>query len=172
MVALVAGCGSDSTSTGGSSEAIAPFRIPIPGGEAPIRYESKMKVGSNGLSGGEPKPSFPQGPAPDFLALADLIEGIGSLSFEGDRLTVQYVGYDYETHEKFASSWDEGKAFTLTLGKGEAIDGWEEGLVELEGGDSRELVVPPSETSGPFPTGIPEGHAAIFVVEQVPTNPK
>lgn len=170
MAALAVGCGSDSSSTSGSSEASSTFQIPIPGGEAKIRYQSKMKVGKDGLVGPEPKPVFPEGPAPEFLSLVDLIEGIGPLPGEGESLTVQYVGYDYETHRKFASSWDEGKPFTFTHGKGEVIPGWEEGLLELEGGDRRELVIPPSETEGPFPTGIPHGHAALFVVDSIPAN--
>jgi FKBP-type peptidyl-prolyl cis-trans isomerase len=168
MAVLAGGCGSDSSSTSSSS---ATFQIPIPGGKAPVRYEAEMKVGKNGLSGPEPKPSFPQGPAPEFVSLVDLIEGIGELHYEGDPITLQYVGYDYETHKKFASSWDEGKPFKFTLGKGEVIPGWEEGLVELENGDRRELVVPPSEAEGAFPKGAPKDHAAIFVVEALPTLP-
>ena len=171
LVLLAVGCGSDSSSTSGERSASnSQFRIPIPGGEAPIRDEEKMKVGKDGLSGPEPKPTFPKGPPPDFLALVDQIEGIGKLHYEGDPITVQYVGYDYETHKKFASSWDEGKPYTFTLGKGEVIPGWEEGLVEIENGDRRELVVPASDTKGPFPRGIPNGHAAIFVVEPLPTK--
>jgi peptidylprolyl isomerase len=171
IVVLPVGCGSDSSSSGDSSGASSEFRIPLPGGESPIRYEAEVKVGPDGLAGPEPKPSWPKGPAPEFLALVDLVDGIGELHYEGEPITVQYVGYDYETHEKFASSWDEGKPFQFTLGKGEAIDGWEEGLVALENGDRRELVVPPSEAEGPFPMGVPKDHAAIFVVEPVPTRP-
>lgn len=172
LVLLAVGCGSDSSSSGDSSEASATFRIPVPGGKAPIRYEKEMKVGKNGLSGSEPKPTFPKGPPPDFVAISDQIEGIGHMHNEGESVTVQFVGYDYETHEKFASSWDEGKPFTFTLGRGEVISGWEEGLVELENGDRRELVVPADETDGPFPTGIPSGHAVIFVVEPLPKKAK
>jgi len=171
LVVLAVGCGSDSSSTVESSETSSQFRIPIPGGKAPVRYEAEMKVGKDGLVDPEPKPVFPQGPAPDFTALVDQIEGIGELHYEGEPVTVQYVGYDYETHKKFASSWEEGKPFTFTLGKGEVIEGWEEGLQEIENGDRRELVVPASEAKGPFPKGIPSGHAAIFVVEPVPTKP-
>jgi peptidylprolyl isomerase len=170
LVLLAVGCGSDSSSSGDSSGSSSQFRIPIPGGEATIRDEEEMKVGKDGLSGSEPKPTFPKGPPPDFLALVDQIEGVGGLHYEGDPVTVQFVGYDYETHKKFASSWDEGKPFTFTLGKGEVIPGWEEGLQEIENGDRRELVVPASETEGPFPAGIPSGHAAIFVVEPLPTK--
>jgi len=170
LAALVIGCGSGSSTSGSSEESSQSFQIPIPGGKAKIRYEKEMKIGPSGLSGPEPKPVFPEGSPPDFVSLVDLIEGIGELHYEGDPVTVQYVGYDYGTHKKFASSWDEGKPFSFTLGKGEVVEGWEEGLQELENGDRRELVVPPSETKGPFPQGIPKGHTVIFVVEAVPTK--
>jgi peptidylprolyl isomerase len=162
---LAAGCGSDSSS---STESAKPFSIPIPGGKAPVRYEKKQHLDASGLSGSEPKLVLPKGPAPEFLALNDLIEGIGHLYTSGEKLTVQYVGYDYETGKKFASSWDEGKPFTFTLGKGEVIEGWEEGLEGLEGGDRRELVVPAGEAKGKLPPEIPQGKKVIFVVEPTP----
>lgn len=167
LVALaLAGCGSDSSS---STESSTSFQIPTPGGKAEVRYEKNMHIDASGLSGPEPKPVTPRGSPPQFLALNDLIEGIGHLYHEGEKVTVQYVGYDYEIGKKFASSWEEGKPFTFTLGKGEVIEGWEEGLLELEGGDRRELVVPPSETKGKLPPGIPQGKTVIFVVEPLPT---
>jgi peptidylprolyl isomerase len=162
---LLGGCGGGSSSTD-ESTSVKPFRIPH--GVAPIRNESEMPLDKNGLSGPEPKPIIPKGPPPEFLALADLIEGIGQFPEAGKKLTVQYVGYDYETGKKFASSWDEGKPFTFTFGKGEAIQGWEEGLEGLEGGDRRELVVPPELTKGSVPPGIPQGKTVVFVVEMVP----
>jgi FKBP-type peptidyl-prolyl cis-trans isomerase len=162
---LLVGCGSDSSS---STESAEHFKIPIPGGKAPVRYEKEMQIDASGLSGPEPKPVIPHGPPPDFLALVDLVEGIGHLYYEGDTVTVQYAGYDYETGKKFASSWDKGKPFTFTLGKGEVVKGFEEGSLELEGGDRRELVVPPDETKGKLPPGIPQGKTVIFIVEPIP----
>jgi peptidylprolyl isomerase len=171
LALLVGGCGGSSSGEGStdSTTHLRPFRIPH--GIAPIRYESKMHPDASGLVGKEPKPIIPKGPPPEFISVADLIEGIGNLTTVGRKVTVQYVGYDYETGEKFASSWDEGKPFTFTLGKGEVIEGWEEGLDGIEGGDRRELVIPPELTKGPFPTGIPQGKAVVFVVEPVPTKP-
>lgn len=166
IVLAVAGCGSSSSS---STESSQPFSIPTPGGKkARIRYEEKMSLSPSGLSGSEPKPIFPKGPPPKFLALTDQINGVGNVYLRGEELTVQYVGYEYDTHRKFASSWEEGKPFTFTLGKGEVIPGWEEGLEGIEGGDRRELVVPPDLTEGSAPRGIPAGKALIFVVEPVP----
>jgi peptidylprolyl isomerase len=178
---LLSGCGGSSstdTSGGDSSSAdttasLKPFRIPH--GNPPIRYEEKMRPDASGLVGEEPKPIIPNSPPPEFLALADTIEGIGNLATQGRKVTIQYVGYDYETGKKFVSSWDQGKPFTFTMGKGEVINGWEEGLDGLEGGDRRELVLPPELTEGSYPPGIPKGKAVVFVVDAIPpkgTKPK
>jgi FKBP-type peptidyl-prolyl cis-trans isomerase len=164
------GCGSDSSSTGDSSTSSKPFRIP--NNNPPIRYESKMRPKPSGLVGPETKPIIPDSPPPEFMALTDLKEGIGHPYYDGEPVSVQYVGYDYETGEKFASSWDEGKPFTFTFGAGELVEGWEEGLVGLEGGDSRELIIPPELTAGSNPPGIPQGRTVVFVIDPLPFEPK
>jgi len=171
--ALIAGCDGDSSSSEDSSSAETsskPFRIPIPGGEAPIRYEKKLKLHPSGLAGSEPKPVIPEGSPPEFLAISDLINGIGQTATAGRRVAVQYVGFDYETGKKFASSWEQGKPVTFTLGAGEVIQGWEEGIEGMEVGDRRELVVPPGLADGAFPPRIPEGKTLVFVVETLPAS--
>jgi peptidylprolyl isomerase len=50
------------------------------------------------------------------------------------------------------------------------IRGWEQGLEGIEGGDRRELVLPPDLTEGSYPPGIPKGRAVIFVVEAIPSS--
>lgn len=159
LVVLLVGCGGG----GSSEESWTPFRIPIehkPG----RRYATELHPKPSGLVGTEPKPIMPTDPPPGFLAQAQFIEGIGKVADRGDRLTVQYVGYDY-SGEKFGSSWKEGHPFTFTLGKGEVIRGWEEALEGAEPGDSTELVVPPDLAGGPFPRNIPNGSTVIFVLE-------
>lgn len=170
IAVVAAGCGGGSggDSSTSSTASDQTFRIPIPGGEAPVRYEKKMHLDASGLSGSEPKIAMPKGSPPHSLVLADLIEGIGNVAAPGEKLTVQYVGYDFETGKKFASSWKEGKPFTFTLGKGEVIEGWEEGLVGMEGGDRRELVIPADMAKGKLPPGIPQGKTVVFVVEPTP----
>jgi FKBP-type peptidyl-prolyl cis-trans isomerase len=164
LALLLGGCGGDSSSTEGTASA-KPFRITnrLP----TVREESKMHLSADGLSGPEPKPIMPKGPPPEFLASIDLSEGIGRPR-EGEAMKVQYVGYDYETGKKLVSSWDEGKPLTFTRGKGEVIQGWEEALEGLEGGDRRELVVPPDLAKGSKPPGIPRGRTVVFLVEPVP----
>jgi FKBP-type peptidyl-prolyl cis-trans isomerase len=166
---LLSGCGGGSSSSTDTAASLKPFRIPH--GNPPIRYEEKMQPDASGLVGEEPKPIIPNSPPPEFISVADTIEGIGNTTYPGEKVTIQYVGYDYETGKKFVSSWDQGKPYTFTLGKGEVINGWEEGLDGLEGGDRRELVLPADQTKGPYPPGIPEGKAVVFVIEPVPSAP-
>lgn len=158
-IALI-GCGSEQRTT---SEYWGPFRIPID--HSSVRYERELQPSASGLMGPELKPVMPKDPPPGFLAEAQEFEGIGHVAHPGSRLTVQYVAVDFGTGRKFASSWDEGKPFTFTLGKGDVIKGWEEALDGAEVGDRTELVVPPDLTKGPFPRGIPDDSTAIFVIE-------
>ncbi len=167
LVVLLSGCGGGGSSTTNGGK-LTPFRISH--GTPPIRYEEKMHPNAAGLVGKEPKPIIPDSPPPEYLALTDTIEGIGKLGTPGRKLTIQYAGYEYETGKKFVSSWDQERPFTFTLGKGEVIPGWEEGLEGLEGGDRRELVLPPDLTEGPYPPGIPKGKAVVFVVDSIPSS--
>jgi peptidylprolyl isomerase len=135
---------------------------------APIRYESKIHPAASGLFGEEPKLVLPTGPPPKGLVKAELIAGIGDIEALGEKMMIQYVGYEYGTGKKFVSSWDQGKPFVFRVGRGEVIPGWEKGLAELEGGDRRILVVPPNLTKGPYPPNIPPGKTVVFLVERLP----
>jgi peptidylprolyl isomerase len=166
FVLLLAGCGGDDSSTDSTSGASAeePFRIPV--GKPPIRYEKDLEPKANGLVGAPPKPIIPDSPPPDFLAVQDIIEGIGTAAQEGDTVTVQYVGVDYETGKKFDSSWDQGKPLTFKLGGGEVIPGWEEGIPGMEVSDRRELVIPPDLAYGSQEVGsIKPNSTLVFVID-------
>lgn len=161
VMALV-GCGGDSDSSDKIS--FQPFDLEAP--RSTIRRETQLKPGPNGLVGSEPKPVIPDKPPPEFLISQDLIDGIGRLGSEGDKVTVQYVGYVYDTKKKFASSWDQGKPFTFTLGAGEVSQGWEEGTELMEVSDRRELVIPPElATGGSKMKDAPSGETLVYVIE-------
>jgi peptidylprolyl isomerase len=158
------GCGGGDAGSSETAKSYAPFRIPV--GVPPIRYEKELDFKPNGLAGPEFKPVFPKGPPPEFLASQDLNDGIGDIADDGDTVTVQYVGAFYDSQQKFASSWDEGKPFTFTLGRGEVIQGWEEGLAGFETADRRELVIPPTLTAGGSRMeDVPSGQTLIYVIE-------
>jgi FKBP-type peptidyl-prolyl cis-trans isomerase len=130
-----------------------------------------LKPGENGLVGPELKPVFPSVPPPEYLSWVELIDSRSVFARSGDRVTVQYVGFLYGSKKKFVSSWDEGKPFTFTLGKGEAIRGWEQGLRRMEIGDRREIVIPPRlATGGSRMKNFPSGATLVFVVEVLAIN--
>jgi peptidylprolyl isomerase len=161
LAMVLPGCGgSDSSST----IAYEPFDLGA--GHSPIRRENQLKFAANGLVGSEPKPVIPDQPAPEFLVAQDLIDGIGSVAIPGEKLSVQYVGVLYDSEKKFASSWDEGKPFTFTLGAGEVIKGWEQGIEAMEISDQRELVIPPQlATGGSKMKDVPKGETLVYVVD-------
>jgi peptidylprolyl isomerase len=158
---LAVGCGGSDSSSQISYE---PFDLVAP--HSPIRREAQLKPAANGLVGEETKPLIPDSPPPEFLVTQDLIDGIGRLGREGDTVTVQYVGYLYDSKKKFASSWDEGRPFTFKLGAGEVMQGWEEGVEGMEVSDQRELVIPPDLTQGGSKMkGVPAGESLVYVLD-------
>lgn len=161
-------CGSDSSSqstiSGTPERSQEHFRIPQ--GKPPVRREATLKTDGTKLLGAEPKPVIPDSPPPETLALQNLIEGVGHLVEIGDEVSIQYVGYDYETGEEFVSSWDKGKPSRFTVGSGKMIEGIEEGLLETEVGARREMVIPPAMGYGSRRFGgLPPNSHLVFVVD-------
>jgi FKBP-type peptidyl-prolyl cis-trans isomerase len=116
------------------------------------------------------KPKIPKqsGPAPKALKVEDLIEGKGAAAKSGDKISVRYVGVLYDNGKEFDSSWKRGKApFQLTLGQGQVIQGWDQGLVGMKVGGRRRLTIPPDQAYGPQgqPPTIPANATLVFDVD-------
>lgn len=76
----------------------------------------------------------------------------------GDKITVNYEGTLESDGTKFDSSYDRGDPFVFTLGKGQVIEGWDQGLLGMCIGEERKLTIPPSlgygnHQNGPIPAG-------------------
>lgn len=158
---ICSGCGGGADS--GTTLSYQPFELNAP--EMPNRWENQLKPAANGLVGSETKPIIPDQPPPEFLITQDLIDGIGRPAKIGTTVTVQFVGYTYDSKKKFASSWGEGKPFTFTIGDGEVSEGWEEGVDGMEVSDSRELVIPANMAAGGPPKDAPEGETLVYVID-------
>ncbi|GFG36194.1 hypothetical protein Cfor_06411 [Coptotermes formosanus] len=94
-------------------------------------------------------------------------------SKRGDFLHMHYKG-TLEDGTKFDSSYDRGEPLTFTLGSGQVIRGWDQGLMGMCEGEKRKLVVPPElgyGTSG-APPKIPGDATLIFEVELVKIDRK
>jgi FKBP-type peptidyl-prolyl cis-trans isomerase len=125
---------------------------------------------SSGESDISTKPKIPKqsGKAPTTLKVEDLIEGKGPAAKSGDKISVRYAGNLYDTNKEFDSSWKRGKApFQLTLGQGQVIQGWDQGLVGMKVGGRRRLTIPPDLAYGAQgqPPTIPANSTLVFDVD-------
>ena len=95
---------------------------------------------------------------PDGLQIINIKTGSGPEAKAGSTVTVEYTGWLASTGQKFDSSFDHGaQPFDVTpLGQAQVIQGWNEGLVGMQAGGTRRLVIPPalgygSQANGPIP---------------------
>jgi peptidylprolyl isomerase len=119
-----------------------------------------------GTSGTAPTVVVPSGAPPTQLESSDLIPGTGPTAEAGDSITVQYVLATYSAGKVVQSSWTS-QPFQFTLGEGQVIKGWDMGVVGMQVGGRRELIIPPSLGYGaqsPDP-GIAANDTLIFVVD-------
>lgn len=103
---------------------------------------------------------------PGGLQYQDVVVGTGKAAASGDSIVVDYSGYLADGTE-FDSSINRGKPFTFTLGQGQVIKGWDEGLVGMKVGGKRKLVIPPALAYGAqgFPPSIPPNATLTFDVQ-------
>src|SRR3954470_14378241 len=92
--------------------------------------------------------------------------GTGAEATAGKRVTVHYVG-TLTNGSKFDSSRDRGEGFRFSLGAGEVIRGWDEGVAGMKVGGMRKRTVPPELGYGArgFPPVIPPNATLVFEVE-------
>ncbi len=123
-----------------------------------------------GTFGVKPTITVPPGAPPTQLEAKDLIVGTGPAVKAGDSATVQYVGVAYSNGKQFDSSWSRNQPFQFVLGEGNVIPGWDQGVVGMQVGGRRELIIPPSLAYGASPppgSGIAANDTLIFIVDLV-----
>jgi len=103
------------------------------------------------------------------LKMIDTKVGTGAQPKKGETVMVDYTGWLYENGKKgakFDSSVDRGYPFMFKIGKGEVIQGWDEGVASMKVGGKRTLIIPPILGYGNRGTGsIPPNATLIFDVE-------
>ncbi|KAF8815374.1 hypothetical protein BYT27DRAFT_7129097 [Phlegmacium glaucopus] len=92
---------------------------------------------------------------------------------KGDRIEVHYTGTLFTNGNKFDSSLDRGQPLPLTLGVGQVISGWDQGLVGMCLHEKRTLTIPSNMAYGSrgFGNVIPANSALVFTVELVGLKP-
>lgn len=103
------------------------------------------------------------------LQYEDLVVGDGAEAVAGKPVEMQYTGW-LEDGTKFDSSYDRGEPFPFTLGVGQVIPGWDEGVQGMKVGGKRKLIIPSELGYGARGAAggvIPPNATLIFEVELV-----
>jgi peptidylprolyl isomerase len=169
---LIAGCGSS-----GSSSTIT-VGNQNPADNALLRASSSTGgTGSTGATGAttptsgplskEPTVTRPTGAPPTTLVKRDLIVGTGPEAKAGQPVTVNYVGVLYSTGKVFDASWRRHEPFGFSLGRGQVISGWDQGIAGMKVGGRRQLIIPAPLAYGAkgSPPAIPPNATLVFVVD-------
>ena len=100
------------------------------------------------------------------LKKEDLVVGTGAEAKKGQTVSVHYTGW-LTDGKKFDSSKDHGRPFSFALGRGQVIQGWDDGVAGMKVGGKRKLTVPPELGYGAqgFPGAIPPNSTLVFEVE-------
>jgi peptidylprolyl isomerase len=115
----------------------------------------------------KPEVTIPEGSPSYQLELEDLTVGDGPEATPGSVVDVHYVGVSWKTGKQFDASWDRGSTFPFTLGKGQVIKGWDEGVAGMKVGGRRRITIPPDMAYGKRGAGgvIGPDETLVFVVD-------
>lgn len=157
---LLTGCSSSSN----DSKSEPTFTVALPqanGKDCSIKVE--------GGFGQAPKIDIPDGcEPPKDLFTKDLVTGTGPGAVAGQALSTNYTLVTWSDKKKLDSSFDRGQTLPLKLGAGQVIQGWDKGLVGIQQGTRRLLVIPPNLGYGDTPPpGMHPGETLVFVTDAV-----
>ena len=110
------------------------------------------------------------------LETNDISEGSGAIVQPGNVVYIHYVGVSASTGEQFDSSWDRGRSEFIGYisGTGNVIQGLDEGLLGMQVGGRRTVVIPPDLAYGENGAGdglIAPNETLIFTVDLLGTHP-
>ena len=111
------------------------------------------------------------------FTIIDLVVGTGATAATDDRVLVAYGGWLYDESQPdnkgtlFDASGTSGFAFTL--GAGQVIPGWDEGIVGMREEGERRLIIPPDRAYGANPRGIiPPNATLLFDITLLTATPQ
>lgn len=158
-LALTAACGGDGDSdTAANTMPDSAIEVQ-PGGEVATVYAPDLGIDLNAMSridGG--------------VYIRDLEVGQGDTATAGDRVRVDYTGW-FPNGVQFDAS--AGTPIVFTLGVGDVIAGWDQGITGMQTGGRRILVIPPASAYGDRgrPGVIPSNATLVFDVRLVEVMP-
>ncbi len=156
VIAMTAGCGGDDTADAVDEADVTDVELNPVDPDAPT-----TTIGENPLD------VEPLDEAPTELLITDIETGAGREAAVGDTVWVDYVGVITLTGELFDTSLARGQALNFTVGAGQVIQGWDDGLLGATPGTKRRLDIPADLAYGDNPPGDPikAGDALTFIVD-------
>lgn len=119
--------------------------------------------GSKDAASDKPKDEYTT--LPSGLKYKDLKIGDGPEIRTGQKVTVHYTG-KLQDGTVFDSSVERNLSFDFTIGRGQVIKGWDEGVLSMRVGGKRILIIPPDLGYGTRAVGkIPANSTLTFEVE-------
>lgn len=109
---------------------------------APEATPTQTQPAPAASTSGTPEPAITE------LAITDTKVGKGAKVKAGDTVKVHYTGY-FMDGTKFDSSLDRKEPFDFVVGQGRVIQGWDVGLVGMQVGGKRVLIIPSDMAYGP-----------------------
>jgi len=165
VVVLVGGSDNKSVASAQSSPSATTSPSPSASAAAPTKC---APISPNPPAAGEPTVPPVSGKPPATLLVKDIKKGTGAAVKSGQTLTVNYVGVSCSTGKAFDASYPRKQPFSFPLGKSQVIQGWDKGLVGMQVGGRRELVIPAALGYGATGSGsIKPNETLIFVVDLV-----
>jgi len=105
------------------------------------------------------------------FTIVDLAIGTGATAANGSRVVVAYTGWLYDTKQTDGKGKqiDSNGSFPFTVGAGQVIKGWEQGVVGMRVGGQRRLIIPPELAYGNQTVGgtIPANATLVFDITLV-----
>ncbi|MFI1101394.1 FKBP-type peptidyl-prolyl cis-trans isomerase [Streptomyces melanogenes] len=156
LLVATAACGSDDKGSDSPSDS-ASMKNGLPAITAGAKFGEKPT-----LAKGEGNP-------PKALKVNVISEGKGAALKKNDAVSVNYLGQAWDSDKPFDNSFDRKEPFTLTLGAGQVIKGWDQGLEGQKVGSRVELGIPPELGYGAQGQGdsIKPNATLVFVVDIV-----
>jgi FKBP-type peptidyl-prolyl cis-trans isomerase FkpA len=148
MLAVVTLLAAQTTKTAAQKSAPAPKATATPKPSSPTKVTGQPQSTASGVE------------------YWDIKVGTGKTAVAGKKLSMHYTGW-LTNGKKFDSSLDHDEPFSFTLGTGEVIKGWDEGVAGMKVGGKRQLKIPPAAGYGSrgAPPVVPPNATLIFDVE-------
>lgn len=163
---LLWGCGASAPAE--VSPAPAPLAVPVVEPSPPAPAPSSAVEALLAEDAGEPREDDDDGMrvTGTGLGITDLQVGSGPEVVPGDEVEVHYVGR-LEDGSVFDESRPRGRPFVFEAGAGLVIEGWDEGILGMQVGGLRRLLVPPHLAYGArgAPPSIPPDAILEFEIE-------